>query len=220
MGVVKPPVGELINFAERQADRSRPSRGPAAFFFALGCPISYLAAERVERALGEIEWVPIHGVFTDERSESERVQISGELLELAEREAEALRLPLIAPAGAFETPRELLRAAVFATDEGVGARFSLAASRFLFCGGYEAGDPQVIVQAAIAAGLAPERAVAAGGDPGHDRVLDATAQGLRSRGVIASPAIRIGKRWFEGLDAVPGATSFTHARALYGGPAV
>src|SRR5512142_2425360 len=57
--VVMEGMGQLIVLAERLADRSRPAPGQtAAFFFDLGCPFSYLAAERVERVLGDVEWIP------------------------------------------------------------------------------------------------------------------------------------------------------------------
>lgn len=212
-------MGQLIHLSERLADHSRPSRGPAAFFFALGCPISYLAAERVERALGEIEWAPIRGVFTDDRSEAERRRIGEELFAVAEREAEALRLPLIAPDGPCAPTLGASRAAVHAVAQGAGPAFALAASRLIFCGGFDADDPDLVAEAAAVAGLSRDGALAASRDARHDAVLDATARGLLGQGVSTSPAIRIGHRWFAGLDAVPGARSFTAARALYG-PAV
>ncbi len=52
-------MGEFDDLSQVIEDRSQPARGPAAFFFALDCPLCYLAAERVERALGEIDWVPV-----------------------------------------------------------------------------------------------------------------------------------------------------------------
>lgn len=52
-------MGQVIHISERLADHSRPSCGGAAFFFALGSPQSYLAGERVERALGEVGWEPL-----------------------------------------------------------------------------------------------------------------------------------------------------------------
>ena len=59
IAVVIGGMGQLIVLAERLADRSRPAPGhSAAFFFDLSCPFSYLAAERVERLLGDVEWIP------------------------------------------------------------------------------------------------------------------------------------------------------------------
>ena len=210
-------MGLLINFTERLVDRSRPTRGPAAFFFALGCPISYLAAERVERVFGEIEWVPMSGVFTDDRSENDRRRVAGDLFAIAERQAEALRLPLITPDRPVGDTVAASRAALWAGDQDRGARFALSVSRMVFCGGFQPSDPEVIAEAAAASGLSADGALRASRDSAYDPVLDATAAGLRRQRVDASPAIRIGPRWFEGIDAVPGASSFTAAVALYGG---
>ncbi|MFZ0088268.1 MAG: hypothetical protein WAL63_02085 [Solirubrobacteraceae bacterium] len=53
-------MGEVIYLPEH-APRRLPGTGPhwPAFFFDLGSPMSYLAAERVERMLGEVDWVPV-----------------------------------------------------------------------------------------------------------------------------------------------------------------
>ena len=53
-------MGDLIAFGERLEERSALGQASLrpAFYFDLGCPFSYLAAERVERLLGEAEWVP------------------------------------------------------------------------------------------------------------------------------------------------------------------
>jgi predicted DsbA family dithiol-disulfide isomerase len=132
------------------------------------------------------------------------------------REAGGLRLPLVAPDRLLAESREASRAALFAAEQGVGPAFALAASRMVFCGGYDLDDPEVIAEAAAAAGLSITDAVQAACDQRYDATLEATLHGLRRRGVSATPAIRIGNHWFEGLDAIPGAASFTAVRALYG----
>jgi 2-hydroxychromene-2-carboxylate isomerase len=212
-------VGQLIHLSERKADRSRPSCGPAAFFFALGCPISYLAAERVERALGEIAWVPVPLTAPAGRNEFERRLSAEEIWAMAEREAYAQRLPLVVPDGLSIETRAVSRAATFAAEQGAGRAFAVAAQRMIFCGGYDPADPEVITEAASAAGLSVQTTLGAACDEQFDASLDATARGLETRGVHVTPAIRVGQRWFEGFDAVPGASSFTAARALYGTPA-
>jgi 2-hydroxychromene-2-carboxylate isomerase len=215
-------VGQLINLAQARADRSRPSHSAAAFYFALDCPISYLAAERVERAFGEIDWFPVAGPAHSlgvPCSPAQSIRRTAERLTIAERRAEELRLPLVEPERfPVEDPRPAARAAVFAADRGAARQFAVAAARLAFCGGFDLEDPELIGEAARAAGLAPHEAIAASQDPGHDAVLDATARGMLARGVTSGPAIRIGQRWFEGLDAVPGASTFAAVRALYGGP--
>jgi len=211
-------MGDLIQLSERLADRSRPSRGPAAFFFAVGCPISYLAAETIERALGEVEWVPVPCLPLQGSPDQRRRHAERRLL-AAEHAARELRLPLVSPEDLAADPRPVARAALFAADNGVGARFALAATRLIFCGGFDADDTTVIVEAASAAGLSVQATLEAAWDFLHDEPLDATARGLVARGVSSTPAIRVGGRWFEGLDAVPGASRYTLLQGQYGAPA-
>ena len=59
-------MGEVISLAKARAERSGPreagrsaATGAATFYFALDCPLSYVTAERIERVLGEIRWVPV-----------------------------------------------------------------------------------------------------------------------------------------------------------------
>lgn len=206
-------MGELISLSRALEDQSRPAHGPAAFFFALDCPLSYLAAERVERALGEIDWVP---VLTPRRgtslpvTDSERVRSARSRWATAEAEAQALKLPLVEPQRYPFESRPISRVAAYAAEQGVGARFALAALRLAFCGGDDLSRPEVIGDAATAAGLRVGEAMAAAGGLRYDLRLDATSRGLFGRG-ISAPAIRIGKQWFQGIDAVSGATT---SRAL------
>ena len=51
-------MGDVIMLLERLAERPSIRASRSAFFFDLACPFSYLTAERVERALGDIDWVP------------------------------------------------------------------------------------------------------------------------------------------------------------------
>ena len=56
-------MGHLIGFGDRLEERAALGLGDGrpAFYFDLGCPFSYLAAERVERLLGEVDWIPVSG---------------------------------------------------------------------------------------------------------------------------------------------------------------
>jgi 2-hydroxychromene-2-carboxylate isomerase len=209
-------MGELIFLSERMADRSRPASGAARFFFALDCPFSYLTAERVERALGEIEWVPVLGPLSEgDRtvSSSERVRRAAERMRLAEVEARSLHMPLVEPHSFPLSSRTAARAAAFAADEGACQSFALALARLAFCGGFDITDDDVIAEAAAVAGLDPEFTVAASYDPRYDLRLDATSRGLGMRGIEGPPAISIGTNWFDGPDAIVTALSFSIARA-------
>src|ERR1700744_2642401 len=186
-------MGELVYLFRALEDRSRPAYGPAAFFFALDCPLSYLAAERVERALGEIEWVPVlrpHRDTSVSGADSERLRSARSRLALAEPAARALKLPLVEPHRYPFEARPISRAAAFAAEQGVGPRFALVALRLAFCGGYDLSRPEVIREAAIGAGLRVGEAGGGARPTRYDLRLDATCRGLLGRGVGA-PAIRV-----------------------------
>jgi 2-hydroxychromene-2-carboxylate isomerase len=204
-------MGQIVDLAEARADRSRASRAPASFFFALDCPISYLAAECVERIFGEIDWVPLAGPAHSlgvPCSAGESNLRTGDRLAIAANLLERLQLPLIEPDGfPLLDGRPAARAALRAGELGEGRRFALAALRLAFCGGYDLSDREVIAEAAIASDLPADELVGAADDPRYDVALDATRRGMLARGVTSGPAIRIGSRWFEGLEAVPGAST-------------
>src|SRR3979409_2327251 len=116
--------------SERLADRPPSSGGSrSAFFFDLACPLSYVTAEQVERALGEGGWAPCN--FGREHAEPAPAVVAH-----AERQARALQLPLIWPDRFPASVPTALRAAAYAAEVGAGSQFALAASRLAFCGGY------------------------------------------------------------------------------------
>lgn len=216
-------MGELIHLSERLADRSRSSVADACFFFALDDPISYLVAERVERALGPIEWVPVLGPLSERRdgqSAQDREHLARERLTLAERDAIRLDLPIVEPHRFPVDSRKAARAATFATDEGVGATFAVALLRLGFCGGFDIGSVPVIEEAAAVAGLTTADAVAAASDQRYDLRIDATSRGMAFRGVQSPPAISIRGNWFDGPGAVYAAAAFSAAHGLIDEPRV
>ena len=202
-------MGQLIILAERPADRSRPARtDKPAFYFDLVCPFSYLMAERVERILGDVEWVPTASTFLDGQEWAQAPTMRRE----AERRAAALRLPLVWPDGFPALAAGALRTASYAAEIDAGARFALAASRLAFCGGFDLQDPDVLAEAAAAAAIPLEAALAAAGDRARDRTLQATARGLVRRGVRRLPAICVGALWFTGEHALGEAAALARAR--------
>jgi 2-hydroxychromene-2-carboxylate isomerase len=206
-------VGQLISLtdriAERELERERSARGAAAFFFAMDCPISYLVAERVERDLGEIAWVPILAP-RDTRWARER------LLQ-AKAVAKTKRLPLLEPENYPFDARPVTRAALYASKQGgsEGGAFALRAMRLAFAGGFDLSDPDLIAEAAAASGVSVDGALEAAEDASLDHALASAASGLRSRGIIEPPVIRIVSGWFSGFDALSGSTAFAAARDSY-----
>lgn len=185
--------------------------GRPVFFFELGCPATYLAAERIERAFGQVRWVPTARL---PRSRDRDAQAGAELLARARREADALRLPLVVPERLGADFLPAWRAAAFAAGHGAGGRFALAASRLAFCGGYDIDTRTVLTEAARAAGLSVRECLAAAADSRWDDALFATADELVAAGVDTSPAIRIAGHWFQGLRAVSDAAAFSALSAL------
>src|SRR6516225_11682762 len=100
-------MGEVVELKDQLADRSRPrGAGGAAFFYDVACPFSYLIAERVERALGEVEWVPAPVVVLDGGARWAHVDATRVL---AERHALAAGLPLVWPDRFTPSTRYALR---------------------------------------------------------------------------------------------------------------
>jgi 2-hydroxychromene-2-carboxylate isomerase len=205
-------MGEVIELKDQLADRSRPRGGVrAAFFYDVACPFSYLVGERIERVLGEVEWIPAPAVGLDGGARWARFDAT---LELAERQASAARLPLVWPEGFPANTRHALRAASYATQNGAGAGFALATMRLAFCGGFDLEDPEILGIAAGAAGLPIEGCLLAARDATRDRTLWATARGLRARGVRALPALRLGRRFIEGERILVEGAALLGAHAL------
>src|SRR5947209_10234459 len=203
-------MGELIALAERRADRSRQCVGAeTAFYYDLACPFSYLAAERVERLLGEVRWIPVSRLATTSGRQIAEFRARAEL-----RAAE-LRLPLVWPDRFPEGVPGALRAAVRAVDVGAGARFGLAAARLAFSGGFDLEDPEVLAEAAAAAGLTLDDCLAAAGDRSLDATIDATARGLLARGVTGLPAMRSGRHLHHGERGLTETAALLRARTVY-----
>lgn len=208
-------MGELIVLKDRFADRSRAERrARPAFFFDVCCPFSYLAAERVERLLGEVEWIPTSAAVLGDNA----WQLSSDEMDLAERRAGELRLPLVWPERFPLHAPPALRAAAYAAQNGEGARFALAAGRLAFCGGFDLDDPEILAEAAAAAGIRPEGCFAAIGDPGLDGPPGATARGLVARGVQGLPVVAIGRQLFAGEHRLAEAAALMRVASAYGDP--
>ncbi len=195
----------MIYLDQHRALRSRPaSNSRPIFYFDLGCPFSYLAAERVERTLAAVDWVPVpadqlRAPMTDSEVEDLRQRAAGR--------AAALRLPLVWPDRFPASAPCALRAAAHAAKVGAGARFALSASRLAFCGGFDLEDPETLAEAAAASGVSLQDCLAAARDSERDGPLRDTAQRLRGRGVRALPTIEVDGQLLQGESGL------VHARA-------
>jgi 2-hydroxychromene-2-carboxylate isomerase len=210
-------MGEVISLAERRAAlqereelraSARPTnRGVTAparveLFFDLACPFSYLAAERVERVFDDIHWTPASltalrcGSLASDRERMERTRAA------AERRALELRLPLVWPERFPADVPAAMRAASFAAEQGRGAAFALAAGRLAFCGGFDLDDPEILAEAAAAAGIGLDGCLQAVGELRRDSAIEAAGRRLLSAGAHHLPALRVNRYLFWGEDRV------------------
>jgi len=193
-------VGDLISHDDRRAARgARPNGGtpagprpgrsaePVRFCFDLASPWTYLAAERVERLFTGLHWHPIASELPLDPSERDAV----------EARARELRMPLLWP----EQPssgRMALRVAALAAQRGCAGAFVVAAGRLAFCGAYDLDDPEILAEAAAAAGLGLEETLAAARDDGRDAALVRDGALLAARSTERLPALWVGGRLFCG----------------------
>ncbi len=202
----------MISLSQRREHRSQPI-AEARFFFALDSPCSYLMSERVERALGDITWVPVLGPLSepDGIASHAREHWAADRMRVAEREALLLQMPLVEPEPFPVDSRRATRAAMFAARSGACRSFALATARLAFCGGFDISEDSVIAEAAAVARLNPRDVLAAASDARFDPQLHLTTRALRARGIDAAPAISVGDSWFDGADAILAALSFRAA---------
>ena len=180
-------MGDVIRLSERRealrrrgAGRQR-ERSRAQFFFDLSCPFTYLAAERVERAFDDVIWTPASSEALRRTCLVDDDVAAAAVRRAAEERAAALRLPLVWPERFPTEVSAAMRVAAFAAENGRGAAFVLAATRLAFCGGFDLDDPEILAEAAAAAGRRPRRL-----PPGRPR----RAPRRRDRGVRPCAARR------------------------------
>jgi 2-hydroxychromene-2-carboxylate isomerase len=199
-------MGDVIRLSERRealrrrrapGPRSRP-RSRAEFFFDLACPFTYLAAERVERAFDEVAWRPASADALRRSSLAGDALGAASVRRAAEERAAALRLPLVWPERFPAEVPAAMRVAAHAADAGRGAAFVLAATRLAFCGGFDLDDPEILAEAAAAAGVVLEDTLNAARDAGRDGALERAGRALLAAGAGKLPALRVGRELWWG----------------------
>jgi 2-hydroxychromene-2-carboxylate isomerase len=158
------------------------------FYFDVGSPWCWLAAERVNHALDEVpEWVPVlaAGLPGAVPGDVDRAEVERRAAEL---ELPPLRWPEPFP---FDS-RTAMLAATFAKQSGRVVAFSLAAMRQAFAGGRDLSVTDNVLLAAAACELHP-RALLKGIElrSVQDALRDATAEAAAA-GVVELPAVTVG----------------------------
>ncbi len=188
--------------------------GRPVFYYDLGSPYAYLAAERVNTLFAEPPvWQPIllGGIWkqtggrswatTDKRAEGMR-----EVEQRAERYG---LLPVKWPDPWPGNGLHAMRAAIFAQHAGRTVAFALAAFRQAFAGGKDLSDVDNVLIAAAACELHPNAVLKGIELKSTKERLRAATQEAYDRGVRGVPSVVVGDQVFWGDDRLEEA-----ARAL------
>ena len=184
------------------AREDAPDRPQPVFHYDLGSPECYLAAERVMAELPVVpEWVPVLAAGLP-GSGAGGSPVAQREAAVAARAATQHVQPLRWPAGwAEQDTRLAMVAATYAKQIGRAVAFALAAFRQAFAGG-RALDEDTLLIAAAACEMHPRAVLQALGRRSVGAALDAATTQAAAAGVTRLPAIVVGRRVFEGDDAV------------------
>jgi 2-hydroxychromene-2-carboxylate isomerase len=181
----------------------------AVFYFDLGSPYAYLAAERVnglfaENGLQPPEWQPIllGGLFKrfERGSWAQTPQRDAGIAEV-ERRAAAYRLaPIRWPEPFPGNTLTAMRAATYAKQTGRAVAFALAAFRQAFAGGRDLSDPDNVLVAAAACELHPTAVLKAIETTGVKDALHEATERAGDVGVRGVPSLVVGGEVFWGDD--------------------
>lgn len=188
----------------------------ATFYFDLGSPYAYLAAERVngvfaERGLEAPEWQPIllGGLFGrfDRGSWAETPQREAGLAEV-ERRAEEYGLPAIHWPEPFPgNTLAAMRAATFAKQAGRTVAFALAAFRQAFAAGRDLSDSENVLVAAAACELHPKAVLKGIETASIKSALREATELAGDSGVRGVPSLLVDGKVFWGDDHLTDATA-------------
>jgi 2-hydroxychromene-2-carboxylate isomerase len=192
------------------------STARATFYFDLGSPYAYLAAERIsalftEARLEQPEWQPIllGGLFKRFGRDSwANGPGRAEGIAEVERRAAAYGLaPLAWPEPWPGNTLTAMRAATFAKQTGRTVSFALAGFRQAFAAGRDLTDADNVLIAAAACELHPNAVEKAVGTDGVKRALVEATERAGVRGVRGVPSVVVGERVFWGDDRLEDAVA-------------
>ena len=188
------------------------------FYFDLGSPYAYLAAQRLDGLLGEdrkqaVSWQPVllGGLFKlTGRSSWALGDYERRQRGMAEIERRARSYGLPALRWPDPWPSDYLmaaRVAIWAFDQGAGRAYVDEAYRAAFQRGVDISTPAHVLQAARAAGLDPDGAAAAAQDPAVKATLRSVTEAAHARGVFGVPTLAVGDELYWGDDRLDAATA-------------
>jgi 2-hydroxychromene-2-carboxylate isomerase len=195
------------------ADGDRP-----LFFYDLGSPYAYLAAERVNALFAETrgeppEWRPIllGGLFKRFGRDSwARGEGRNRGMREVERRASAYGLPSVKWPEPFPGNTLLaMRAATYAKEIGRAVSFSLAAFRQAFAAGRDLTEPDNVLLAAAAAEMHPRAVLSAIERDSVKRALREATELAGDLGVRGVPSVAVGEQIFWGDDRLEEAAALS-----------
>jgi 2-hydroxychromene-2-carboxylate isomerase len=190
----------------------------AAFYFDLGSPLAYLAAEQVLQTMPvACEWQPVlaselpggeafEGFCCREEEQIFRSEVERRARELGLQE---LRWPEPFP---FDSA-PAMRAAAYAKSIGRAVAFAQAAFRQCFAGGRSLAETDNVLIAAAACEMHPSAVLKAIALESVGAQLADSTAAAAGAGVTDVPAVRVGARVFHGERALGQAASYVEVRA-------
>jgi 2-hydroxychromene-2-carboxylate isomerase len=187
---------------------------PATFYFDLGSPFAYLAAERILEVLpAPVVWQPVslgalfklNGRSSWALGDPDRRQAG-----MAEVERRALLYDLPALRWPDPWPTNYLfamRAALFASELGRAREFALCAFRQAFHHGHDLAIPEHVLIAADEAGLDRRAVDGATRDPRIKLALRAATDAAHTLGVFGVPTVAVDPHLFWGDDRLADAAA-------------
>jgi 2-hydroxychromene-2-carboxylate isomerase len=194
------------------------------FYFDVGSPYAYLAAERLADVVpGPVVWQPVllGGLFKLTGRSSwalgdHRRRQAG--MADIERRARAYGLPPLRWPDPWPTDYlAAMRAVTYACGVGVGVGFALAAFRHAFVDGADLRRIAHVVHAGRAVGLDPAEMTAAVEDLHVKQTLREATEGAYERGVLGVPTLAVGGELFWGDDRLEEAAASVVAGSGGGG---
>jgi len=179
-----------------RGDLDRP-QAASVFYYDVGSPEAYLAAERVVGVLGTVpEFVPVRigGPGGFRCAEEETIYRS----DIERRAAEYGLMPLRWPPEFPADSEWAMLVATYAKQTGRVVAFSMAAFRQAFAAGRDLGERDTVLIAAAAAEMHPAAVVKAAALKSTRARLDAATRAAWNAGVRDVPALRVGDRVFHG----------------------
>jgi len=182
------------------------------FYFDLGSPYAYLAAERIHKVVPVVPvWQPIllGGIWqeTGGRSWAVTDERDAGMAEVERRAAKYDLMPIRWPDDWPTNTLKAMRAATFAASIGRAVAFSLAAFRQAFAGGKDLSDLDNVRIAAAACELHPNAVLKAIETQSTKDKLRQATKDAYNRGVRGVPTIAVGNELFYGDDRLEEAAS-------------